>query len=182
MRGDWKRILPSALKWLALALFLPELQTIPSWQTSSKELLARAVASIVMENATFRHSRNPIAQNAQTEPTLSEAFQLLQSVERRLAPIKSSLNLRITAVETSLEFAHENIENLEIRVVSLETDLQLQAIENRKAGIMHILGSKEFNLLFHGIPIKEKSETSETAQKLLHTFISKKLHFSASHP
>jgi len=181
MRGDWKRILPSALKWLALALFLPELQTIPSWQTSSKELLARAVASIVMENATFRHSRNPIAQNAQTEPTLSEAFQLLQSVERRLAPIKSSLNLRITAVETSLEFAHENIENLESRVVSLETDLQLQAIENRKAGIMHILRSKEFNLLFHGIPMKEKSETSETSEKIIRTYISQTLHFSASH-
>jgi len=66
-----------------------------------------------MENATFRHSRNPIAQIAQSEPTLNEVFQLLQSVERRLVQIESSLNLRITAVETSLEVAREKIENLE---------------------------------------------------------------------
>ena len=70
-------------------------------QPSSKELLVRAVACSVMENVTFRHSRNPIAQNAPSEPTLNEVFQLLQSVERRLAQIESSLNLRITAVETS---------------------------------------------------------------------------------
>jgi len=42
---------------------------------------------------------------------------------------------------------------------------------------MHELRSKEFNLLFHGIPMNEKSETSE---KIIRTFISEKLHFSAS--
>ena len=129
-----------------------------------------------MENVTFRHSRNPIAQNAPSEPTLNEVFQLLQSVERRLAQIESSLNLRITAVETSLEVAHEKIENLESKLANLETELQLQATENRKAAIMHELRSKEFNLLFHGIPMNEKSETSE---KIIRTFISEKLHFSA---
>jgi len=133
-----------------------------------------------MENVTFRHSRSLIAQNAQSEPTLNEVFQLLQSVERRLAQIESSLNLRITTVETSLEVAHEKIENLESKLASLETELQLQATENRKAAIMHELRSKKFNLLFHGIPMNEKSETSETSEKIIHTFISEKLHFSAS--
>jgi len=151
---------------------------IPSRQLSSKEL--RPVACSVMENVTFRHSRNPIAQNGQSEPTLNEAFQLLQSVEQRLAQIESSLNLRITAVETSLEVAHEKIENLECKLASLETELQLQATVNRKAAIMHELRSKEFNLLFHGIPMNEKSETSETSEKIIRTFIFEKLHFSAS--
>jgi len=133
-----------------------------------------------MENVTFRHSRNPIVQNAQNEPTLNEVFQLLQSVERRLAQIESSLNLRITAVETSLEVAHEKIESLESKLASLEIELQLQATENRKAAIMHELRSKEFNLLFHGIPMNAKNETSETSEKIIRTFISEKLHFSAS--
>jgi len=132
-----------------------------------------------MENVTFRHSRNPISQNAQSEPTLNEVFQLPQSVERRLTQIESSLNLRITAVETSLEVAHEKIENLESKLASQETELQLQATENRKAAIMHELRSKEFNVLFHGIPMNEKSETSETSEKIIRTFISEKLHFSA---
>jgi len=74
---------------------------ISSRQPSSKELLVGAVACSVMENVTFRHSRNPIAQNAQGESTLNEVLQLLQSVERSLAQIESSLNLCITAVETS---------------------------------------------------------------------------------
>ena len=45
---------------------------------------------------------------------------------------------------------------------------------------MHELRSKEFNLLFHGIPMNEKSETSETSEKIIRTFISEKLRFSAS--
>ena len=138
---------------------------------SSKELLVSAVACSVMENATFRHSRNPIAQNAQSEPTLNKVLQLLQSVERRLAQIESSLNLRITAVETSLEIAHEKIENLESQLASLETDLQLQATENRKAAIMHERRSKEFNLLFHGIPMNEKSESSNLLRLLRRLFV-----------
>jgi len=114
-----------------------------------------------MENVTFRNSRNQTAQNAQSEPTLNDVCQLLQSVERRLAQIEFSLNLRVTAVETSLEVAHEKIENLESKLASLETELQLQGTENRKAAIMHELRSKKFNLLFYGIPMNEKNETSE---------------------
>jgi len=126
-----------------------------------------------MENVTFRHSRNPIAQNAQGEPTLNEVLQLLQSAERRLAQKEPSL------IETSLEVAHEKIENLESKLVSLETELQIQATENRKTAIMHELRSKEFNLLFHGIPMK-KNETSATSEKIIRTFISEKLYFCAS--
>jgi len=43
--------------------------------------------------------------------------------QQRLAQIESSLNLRITAVETNLEVAHEKIENLESKLPSLETEL-----------------------------------------------------------
>jgi len=43
---------------------------------------------------------------------------------------------------------------------------------------MHELRSKEF-LLFRGIPMNEKSETSETSENIIRTFISEKLHFSA---
>jgi len=46
-----------------------------------------------------------IAQSAQGEPKRNEVFQLLQSDEQRLAQIEPSLNLRITAVETTLEVA-----------------------------------------------------------------------------
>jgi len=67
-----------------------------------------------MENATFRHSRNPIAQHSQGEPTLNAVFRLLQSVER--CQIESILSFRINAVETSLEVAHEKIENLESKL------------------------------------------------------------------
>ena len=63
------------------------------------------------------------------------------------------------------------------KLASLQNELQLQATENRKAAIMHELRSKEFNVLFHGMPMNEKSETSE---KIIRTFISEKLHFSAS--
>jgi len=45
---------------------------------------------------------------------------------------------------------------------------------------MHELRSKEFNLLFHGIPVNEKSETSETSEKIIRTFISETLRLSAS--
>jgi len=68
---------------------------------------------------------------------------LLQSVKWRLAQIESSLNFRITAVKTSLEVAHEKIDKLESRLESLETELQLQATENRKATIMHKLRSRK---------------------------------------
>jgi len=133
-----------------------------------------------MENVTFRNSRNQTAQNAQSEPTLNDVCQLLQSVERRLAQIEFSLNLRVTAVETSLEVAHEKIENLESKLASLETELQLQGTENRKAAIMHELRSKKFNLLFYGIPMNEKNKTSENSEKIIRTFISEKLHFVSS--
>jgi len=102
---------------------------------------------------------------------LNEAFQLFQSVERGHAQIESSLIPRTTAVKTSLEVAHENIEKLESRLASLETELQPQATENRKAAIMYGLRSIEFNLLFHGISTKEKSETSETSEKIIRTFL-----------
>ena len=51
--------------------------------------------------------------------------------------------------------------------MNLETKLQLQATENHKATTMHELRSKEFNLVFHGIPMKDKSETSETSEKII---------------
>ena len=153
---------------------------IPSWQPSGRELLVKAVACSVMENVTFKHPRYPIAQNAQAEPTLNEVFQLLQSVERSLVQTESILNLRIIAVETSLEVAYEKIEKLESRLMSLKTELPLQATENRKAAIMHELRAKEFSLLFRGIPMKEKIETSETSEKIICTFISEQLHFSTS--
>jgi len=47
-----------------------------------------------------------------------------------------------------------------------------------QTAIMHELRSKEF-LLFRGIPMNEKSETSETSENIIRTFISEKLHFSA---
>jgi len=72
------------------------------------------------------------------------------------------------------------MKKLQSVLVSLETELQLRATENRKAAIMHELRFNEFHLLLHGIPMKEKSETSETSEKMIHTVISKKLHFSAS--
>ena len=90
--------------------------------------LSEQFACSVMENVTFRNSRNQTAQNAQSEPTLNEVFQLLQSVERRLAQIESSLNLRVTAVETSLEVAHEKIENLESKLANLETELDRKSV------------------------------------------------------
>ena len=65
-------------------------------------------------------------QNAQREPTLNEVIQLLQSVERRLAQIESSLNLHTTAAETSLVVAHEKVEKLVSGLKSLETELRLQ--------------------------------------------------------
>jgi len=61
--------------------------------------------------------------------------------------------------------------------VRQETELQLQATENGKATITHELRSKEFNVVFHGIPMKEKSEISEN---IIRTFISEKLPFSTS--
>ena len=47
---------------------------------------------------------------------------------------------------------------------------------------MYELRSKEFNMLFHHIPIlyKRKSGTSETFENIICTFISETLHFSAS--
>ena len=107
-------------------------------------------------------------------------FNCFKTVERRLAQIESSLNLCITGVETSLDVAHEKVDNLERRLVSLETELQLQETENRKAAIKHGLRSKEFNLLFHGILMKVKSENSETYENTIRAFTSEKLHFSAS--
>ena len=101
----------------------------------------------------------------------------LSGALRRLSPAWIYVS---QLLETSLEVAHEKIENRESKLASLETELQLQATENRKAAIMHELRSKEFNLLFHGIPMNAKNETSETSEKIIRTFISEKLHFSAS--
>ena len=55
---------------------------------------------------------------------------------------------------------------------NLETQLDHQATELRKACITHELRSKEFKLLFHGIPMKDKSETFETSEKIIRSFIS----------
>jgi len=123
---------------------------------------------------TFKHSRNPSVQNAQADPMLQEVFQLLKSIERCFAQIDSSLNHRVTAVEKRLEVAHEKIDKVESRLENLETELDHQATELRKAYITHELRSKEFKLLFHGIPMKDESEIFETAEKIIRSFISYK--------
>ena len=64
------------------------------------------------------------------------------------------------------------IENLESKLASLETELQLQEAENRKAAIMHELRSKEFNLLFHGIPLMKKAKLLRLLRRLIaHLFL-----------
>jgi len=93
-KSFWLHLQPSKISWAPVPQpwqQAPHFTCVAmlSWQPSSKELLVRAVACSVMEKVNFRHSRNPIAQNTQTEPTLHEVFHLLQSVERRLAQVES---------------------------------------------------------------------------------------------
>lgn len=73
----------------------------------------------------------------------------------------------ITAVESSQEVAREKIDKLESRLDKLKTKLEQQENENRKARVLHELCCEDCNLLFRGIPMREKSRTSETSEKIV---------------
>jgi len=56
---------------------------------------------------------------------------------------------------------------LETGLEKIETELKQQENENRKARVLHELCCEDCNLLFRGIPMTEKSETSETSEQIV---------------
>nr|CAB3263741.1 mediator of RNA polymerase II transcription subunit 30-like [Phallusia mammillata] len=110
---------------------------------------------------------------------MRDLFNLMQSMDRRLTSIENDLRERVGQVETSLENAHQRIDELEGKVVSLENNLRETQLQSKQESVMDELRSKEFNLLFHGIP-QSNNESPDQTEHIVRTFLTDKLQYPHS--
>ena len=102
---------------------------------------------------------------------LSDVFNHLQTMEKRLyerlSAIESTFMDRLLLAESSLEHAHNTISEVKSDLSGIKTELAEVRVEKRKSDIISELRSKEFNLLFHGLPTVSSNETPEHSEDVV---------------
>ena len=78
---------------------------------------------------------------------------------------------RLLLAESSLEHAQNTISDLKSNLSGIKTELSEVRAEKRKSDIISELRSKEFNLLFHGLPTVASDETPEQSEDVVRSFL-----------
>jgi len=87
---------------------------------------------------------------------------------------------RLLLAESSLEHARNTIFDLKSDLSDIKTELAEVCAEKRKSDIISELRSKEFNLLFHGLPTLSSDETPEQSEDAVRSFLTTSLRFPES--
>ena len=107
--------------------------------------------SVDARNTRSRKAIETLSQ-AINEPTLKDLHAMLLSVIQRLDSIENDLLKRMTAVEESVENAHYRVSELEHQITSLQCQFKEMQTTRRDENIFQGYRSKEYNVLFHGLP------------------------------
>jgi len=130
-----------------------------------------------MENVTMRNRKSAEQPKAKHEPTLADLYTLMVSIDKRLTSLEQDMKLRVSEIENSLDEAHKTIADQENRIKILQGHIQdLEKIQEKNK-IEQEMCSKEYKLLFHGIPQTETKEVQEQTEHLVRSFITNTLRF-----
>ena len=104
------------------------------------------------------------------EPTLKDLHAMLLSVIQRLDSIENDLVKRMTAVEESVENAHYRVCELEHQITSLQCQFKEMQTTRKDENIIQEYRSKEYNVLFHGLPQKGRIENHDQTEAVVRIF------------
>ena len=126
------------------------------------------------------HSRKVIETLSQeiNEPTLKDLHAMLLSVIQRLDSIENDLLKRMTAVEESVENAHYRVSELEHQITSLQCQFEEIQTTRKDENIIQEYRSKEYNVLFHGLPQKGRIENHDQTEAGVRKFLIEELRVS----
>ena len=82
--------------------------------------------------------------------------------------------------EISLEHAYKTISDLTSDRKGVENELTEMRENTRKSEIVSELRSKEYNLLFHGLPLESPEETPDQSENVIRSFLTNSLRCSES--
>ena len=113
------------------------------------------------------------------EPNLKDSHAILLSVIQRLDSIENDLLKRMTAIEESVENAHYRVSELEHEIISLQCQFKKEMQTTRKdENIIQEYRSKEYNVLFHGLPQKGRIENHDQTEPVVRKFLTEQLRVS----
>jgi len=128
-------------------------------------------------NACSRKAIETLSQ-AVNEPTLKDLHAMLLSVIQRLDSIENVLLKRMTAIEESVGNAHYRISELEHRKTSLQCQFKEMQTTSKDENIIQEYRSKEYNVLFHGLPQKGRIENHDQTEAVVRMFLVEELRVS----
>ena len=109
------------------------------------------------------------------EPTLKDLHAMLLSVIQRLDSIENDLLKRMTAVEESVENAHYRVSESEHQITSLKCQFKEMQTTRKDENIIQEYRSKEYNVLFHGLPQKGRIENHDQTEAVVRKFLIEEL-------
>jgi len=130
-----------------------------------------------MENVTVQNRKSAEQPKAKHEPTLADLYTLTVLIDKRLTSLEQDMKLRVSEIENSLDEAYKTIADQENSVKILQCHIQNLEKSQEKNKIEQELRSKEYSLLFHGIPQTETKELQEHTEHLVRSFITNTLRF-----
>ena len=103
------------------------------------------------------------------EPILKDLHAMLLSVIQRLDSIENDLLKRMTAVEESVENAHYRVSELE------QCQFKEMQTTRKDENIIQEYRSKEYNVVFHGLPQKGRIENHDQTEGVFRKFLIEEL-------
>jgi len=133
--------------------------------------------SVDARNTRSRKAIETLSQ-AINEPTLKDLHAMLLSVIQRLDSIENDLLKRMTAVEESVENAQYRVSELEHQITSLQCQFKEMQTARKDENIIQEYRSKEYNVLFHGLPQKGRIENHDQTEAVVRKFLIEELRVS----
>ena len=114
-------------------------------------------------NARSRKAIETLSQ-AINEPTLKDLHAMLLSVILILDSIENDLLKRVTAIEESIDNAHYRVSELEHQITPLQCQFKEMQTTRKDDNIIQEHRSKEYNVLFHGLPQEGRIENHDQTE------------------
>jgi len=125
-------------------------------------------------NARSRKAIETLSQ-AINEPTLQDLHAMLLSVIQRLDSIENDSLKRMTAIEESVENSHCRVSELEHQISSLQCQFKEMQTTRKNDNIIQEYRSKEYYVLFHGLPQKGRIENHDQSEAVVRKFLIEEL-------
>jgi len=84
----------------------------------------------------------------------------------------------MTAVEESVENAHYRVSELEHQITSLQCQFKEMQTTRKDDNIIQEYRSKEYNVLFHGLPQKGRIENHDQTEAVVRKFLTEEIRVS----